>query len=396
MGPLTLPTVAAATLIAFPSLARANVGVFSGSGHTVKLSESAEVQLVRERVEIHPHRGPRLFAGGAPVDRVDFDCTFELRNLSDQAVAIQVGFPLDSQFLSRPYDPKAESETADLVHEYGFIARDDSRTYHTSFQPYTESYGSTFLWSMDFAPGETRTLRVSYGMDMSSSLGDMLVQGEDREEYYKTALAARKAVEELPWLQHQNGAIAEGFQYITATGASWAGTIERAEFIVYTWQFEEYLSVRAPIEVSPLDDGRGASMFGNYPTRFTRDIRPTGYESRDLKAREGKEASLKWTYAPFDAGEPLVGRYLKSAVPSTAEGALVFCRKLVEEHSADLNLVRQYFAAWMGSAPIHETLRSYCATQRWYKPVDDWRMDDLGEADRAILVAIDQLIQEAK
>ncbi len=395
---MKLPTqlaLVAASLFSLSVSARANVGVFSGSGHTVKLTESAEIQLVRERVEIRPHRGPRLFTGGVPVDRVDFDCTFVLRNLKDQAVKVQVGFPLDSQFLSPPYDPKEDTDTADLVHQHRFIARDDNRTYHTTFQPFTETFGSTFLWSMDFAPGETRTLRVSYGMNMSMSLGDM-VRREDRASRREANRTVSEVEKELPWLEHQGGAIVEWFQYITATGASWAGKIERAEFVVHTWQFEEYLAARVPMEASPLDRPQTFPMFVDYPTRFARRILPAGYETKDLSSRPGTEASLHWTFAPFEAGEPLVGSYFKSIMPSTPEGARDLCRKFVEEHSADLRVVRQFFAAWMGIAPTHKTLLKFCGTQRWYEPVDGLTVDDLSDADRSVLAAIDEMIEEAK
>ena len=372
--------------------ASANVGVFSGSGHTVKLTESAEIQMVKERVEIYPHRGPRLFAGSLPLDQVDFDCTFELRNLSDSPVKVQVGFPLNSQFLSKPYGPRPESDAAELVHEYDFIARDQDRTYHTSFQPFTDEFGSTFLWSMEFAPGETRNLRVSYSMPMSMTLG-AFTRGEDRETLNENMRVAKEAIKALPWLEQQPGALLEFFEYVTATGASWAGSIEHAEFIIHSRQFEEYLAARPPMELSPLEraamvDAQPSALFGPHATRFVREIEPKGYATKTLEDRPEVQRSVRWTHAPFEAGEPIECRYFKSVMPSTPEGAQALFKQLTEEHGADAALVRQYISAWMGIEPTDETLRSFCVTQRWYEPVEGRQEADLSATDRSILGAL--------
>lgn len=77
----------------FAHVAFANVGVFSGYGHTIELSKSEEIQMVSEEVEIIPGRGRFLFNGGVPgMDRVEYKCKFKLKNLKNKDMTIRVGF----------------------------------------------------------------------------------------------------------------------------------------------------------------------------------------------------------------------------------------------------------------------------------------------------------------
>ena len=97
-----------------PQLSVANVGVFTGYGHSIELTSTDRIKMVREEVTIIPGRGRFHFSGSVPgMDRVEYDCRFELKNLSEDPTKIQVGFPLNSQFLSPPYD--RDQKVEDLV-----------------------------------------------------------------------------------------------------------------------------------------------------------------------------------------------------------------------------------------------------------------------------------------
>ena len=92
-------------------LSEANVGVFTGYGHSIELTSTDQIQMVREEVTIIPGRGRFQFSGSVPgMDRVEYDCRFELKNLGEDSATIQVGFPLNSQFLSPPYDQDQKVE----------------------------------------------------------------------------------------------------------------------------------------------------------------------------------------------------------------------------------------------------------------------------------------------
>ena len=88
---------------------------------------------------------------------------------------VQVGFPVDSQF-TKGSEPESSKESAhDWVLNYGFIALDETTTYKVEFVSRIPSkdageFGAVFVWKMNFAPRESRTLKVSYHIPMSIGL----------------------------------------------------------------------------------------------------------------------------------------------------------------------------------------------------------------------------------
>jgi hypothetical protein len=174
-----------AALVTLVAASRAvpNVGIFAGAGHTVVLATSAEVQLVSE------------------------------------AVRIVVG-------TSRA--------------EYRFLARDADRTYHIRYVADDADGGfqHLFLWEMDFAPGETRHLRVSYELNVSitgwpasaAAWQHFVARTPMPMEEWAAGESTWSAMLSLGWLVY--------VQYVTETGASWAGEIERATFSVDTSAIE--------------------------------------------------------------------------------------------------------------------------------------------------------------
>lgn len=144
--------------------ANANTGYFTGSGHTITLTKTEQVQLVSEDVTIRPN------CGWEPsMDSVDYRCKFVLKNLTAKPLKIQVGFPLDYQILQAA--PQAPNPT-DLVLNYGFIAREDANTYHVRYVPNDseEKFSRLFVWDMTFDAAETKILHVVYRLRMSEAI----------------------------------------------------------------------------------------------------------------------------------------------------------------------------------------------------------------------------------
>ena len=81
--------LAVALSLALCGRAFGNTGVFAGSGHSLRLVKSADVQMVSEDVTITP------ICGASAIEHsVEFHCLFVLKNRSTKPTQIQVGFPL--------------------------------------------------------------------------------------------------------------------------------------------------------------------------------------------------------------------------------------------------------------------------------------------------------------
>ena len=284
--------------------ARANVGVFAGSGQTIQLVHSADVQMVSEEVLVVLGRGRFLFDGTVPgMDRVEYQCKFTLKNRSAKAATIQVGFPLDSEFFG-PGDMNKPG--ADAVLEYKFIARDEDKTYHVRFVPYdtTKRLAAIFLWDMEFRAGEARQLRIAYEMPMSMSLASA-AKGQHKGKHAKK------------WYRNLENGLVEHCGYVTETAKSWAGPVEKAEIRVYLGGFEKYLSERRVVEQPELAVKGQHSSLG-FPTGYCKDwlthrqIEPKGWTEKD--------GMVTWHYKGRAPDEPLAVSYLLVAVPQSVDG----------------------------------------------------------------------------
>lgn len=88
------------------------------------------------------------------MDQVAYDCRFELKNLSEDLAKIQVGFPLNSQFLSAPYDQDQKVE--DLVAQYRFIVQEGKKIHSLRYAAGDEEkkLKNLFLWDLEFKGGD--------------------------------------------------------------------------------------------------------------------------------------------------------------------------------------------------------------------------------------------------
>ena len=218
-----------------------NVGVFMGSGQTPMLEKSNQIQMVEEEIIMIPRRGNYpVDLSCRNMDKMDFRCRFILRNLTDEKVVLPVGFPLDVDSRHLNYD--GEVNQTQIIGYYCFVAGTKDKTFPVRFVPWDKKkkFSKIFLWEMTFEPKQEIELFVNYTME--GYLGaDITVRNRDwdNRKPYKC--------EYLKYLTYASG---QAQFYVTETGSSWAGVIEKAVFRYYPYEFEEYLAKRGAHEES--------------------------------------------------------------------------------------------------------------------------------------------------
>jgi hypothetical protein len=379
-----------------------NPGVFDGSGQTIKLIRSEDVQMKSEKVIITPMRGPFLFDGSlVSCDRADYDCTYVLHNRSKKEVSIQVGFPLRS-WVFPTMSGKAEDVTERVLH-YKFIARDEKNTYHVRFasKDAEEKLGTIFLWDMTLAPQESRTLRVAYVMPMYWELATMYA---DLTKMTKDKLWL---VLKLPF------GIEEGLSYVTETGNSWAGPIEDAEFEVRLSGFEQYLKKRPISEASipfsrfamntastndkSADKSTTAKVKENAQDTLPitechihRKITPDGWQEKD--------GVIRWHYKNFRPKDEIEIKYISAPLPKNPDDLPGFTRYLFDGKGTkeDWGELRELFLALWGIKPKSELILQFVSAQKWYSPEKDMTAEKLSADQKAFLAEFDRLAKNVK
>ena len=331
-----------------PGLTYANVGVYEGSGHTIKLIHSENIQLRPEKVLIVPGRGPFLFDGTVPgMDRAQYDCTFVLKNRSPKAVTVQVGFPCVRRNSCGGGDWKAE-EATELVFKYKFIARDGDKTYHVRFVPHDqdEKLGAIFLWDMTFQANETRQLRVAYEIPMAMGLA-------------MTVSSPQAAVSEKgkAWFTTLQSAMGEGLEDITVTGQSWAGPIEsrrRSRSTLgdsrSTWPSVAF-STRPESSLADRKEDKPPPIWNIKSGLVHRQIDPAGWKEKD--------GVLRWEFRNYRPKDAISVSYIQTFLPKKAEDMSVFVAAVLGDKpgAEDLRDLREILLASWGIAPEHEAIR---------------------------------------
>ncbi len=328
----------------------ANAGVFSGNGQTLELTSEQQVQMVSEEITITPGRGPNLFDGGtAGADRVDFRCLFTLKNLTAETVTAQVGFPLDAE--DSLHNSTAPRTTSELIAAYRFIAQDEQGVHNVTYTPGDrhKKLRHLFLWTMTFTPGEEKKLRIDYTMPISMGLVEV-VKASRSTPYAKT------------WYSELEGALVEEFGYVTITGASWAGTIKKAEFTVDAGRFDDYLTHRPLVETNdPVTKARALRKIPvEHPTLF-RLYSPEGWQTDS----QGNHRLVHTDYVP---AENLRFRYYLLLFPRTVaelEKTLPRLKKSPwsSEDYVDLrDILREYNGDKTGNPRLSEFLEN----QLWH------------------------------
>ena len=279
-----------AVLCLLSAVGSGNVGAFRGSGQTPVLEKSSDIQMVEEEIAMFPHRGSYpVDTSCRNLDKMDFRCRFLLRNLSDKKVVVQVGFPLDTQSNFQDRDGKTFDQ-ARIIGSYGFAAGTKDRVYPVRFVPFDKDrkFSKIFLWEMTFEPKQELELTVAYTME-----GYFGMVSCSRAQW-----AEKELVYRCRYLKYLTLGVGEAQFYVTETGSSWAGDIEKAVFRCYPYGFETYLARRGAWE----------------ETVRRRRSRERHRESRALKAGDFSRCFVpsmpmvrNWNPA-FDEWHPLQGK----------------------------------------------------------------------------------------
>ncbi len=401
--------LASALLITLSGNSLGNTGVFFGSGHTLQLIKSADVQMVAEDVLITPTCG-----FSAMTQSAEFRCRFLLKNLSSKTVNIQVGFPLDRELAGPPPHPAEDTEK---VLDYHFIARDAHDTYHVRYAGGDghDKLAHIFLWDMVFAPNEQKTLHVSYILPMSNAVNvtneEALKAGLDRKVYVR------------PWQPRIEVCYMLYFVYVTETGKSWAGPIEDARFRFMNTDFERDLQhfpdalQRDLAEHSPEKEPPAESSKDSDPTTnlgfvpgmkfgtFYRHITPEGWKAASRAdgplgpaPSSGSAEGIGWEFKNFKPGEPLEFEYYFLNFPRTPAECDSWVRLVLGKApaKADILELREVLAVFFGVAPQTGPVRRIVEKEVWYNPKSKLSESQLSEAQRAILSRLSKLAEAQK
>jgi hypothetical protein len=340
---------------------------------------------------IVPGRGRFLFDGTVPgMDQVDYRGQFVLRNLTNKACDVQVGFPVDSE--SARLSPGQEAEDQKWVFRYSFIARDPDSTYHVDFthlQPKGPDgpFAAIFTWHMRFQPSETKTLTVQYRIPMSMTLYSTSRQ-EMTNQWHTPA---------RPWVSTLQTCLLESAGYTTETGSSWAGNVEQATFTLLTDPFERYLDYREVVESSPdgltAEEKQKLAAIAPVPHAWWfREIKPAGWQP--------VEGGIRWQHKDFKPIDPISARYYLVQLPRLSSDVDAWVDALLrgvpdEQKARDLAIIRQILLASYGQEPQDALARQFADDQVWYRPQKSFSFDKLTAQQHAVLKELDRRVELA-
>jgi hypothetical protein len=386
-------SVLACCIAAFPAILFANVGVFTGDGFTIELQHTASVQLVSERVSIQFRPGAQPFNGGvAALDIAVVECDFELRNLSDSALTIQTGFPLNSQFVrghnirvALKEQQDVGSYEAEAINEYQFTVSDQERSYRPRYvaRDRSHQYEGIFLWTLSFAPAESKRLHVAYTMPVSETLAPT-----DEPLDYIQWQAFVPPNYAKPWYRLLVGATLEYFQYVTTTGVSWAGTINHADFSANVIEFQHYLLSRGMLDQSIYDSLR--EDYTSHPREYSSIpiankvlvkavVTPGGWtEHDDIMEKRCDD---------FRPDTNLSFQFWLTGMPSTPDGIDTFIATYFGEKVSpdDISDLWEIYAAFFGIPPRSESVAYFVKYQAWYLPDSSKTVDSLLPYEKHLL-----------
>jgi hypothetical protein len=317
-----------------------NAGVFRGSGQTPVLGKTDQIQMVEEEIIMFPRRGKYpVDTSCRNLDKMDFRCRFILRNLTDKTVVIPVGFPLDIE--ARLQDDKGKVNQSQLIGHYGFTAGTRDKTFPVRFVPWDKKkkFSKLFLWEMTFLPKQEIELFVNYTMEGYLGLeGTMRNRDWGKRKTYKC-----EYLDGLTW------GLGQAQFYVTETGSSWAGVIEKAVFSYYPYEFEEYLAKRGAWEESRKERKKRLEMIKKYPGNFNYLFSPEMPMLRvwtpafeKWQPRQGKHKSDRYLELVFQPYKPQkkdnirIG-YTFPMIPINAEQFELYC-----------NAVKHYLKKYAG------------------------------------------------
>ena len=291
-----------------------------------------------------------------------------------------------------------------------------------------EPYGHVFLWNMQFAAGETKTLRVGYILPMSYTMGSTFKQellDAARETRPLSAAgsppkpknAAGKPdhdsihSENDRTVDHADMAQAEavlrrlgttvcvvvGFSYITETGRSWAGPIKHATFRFANTVFEHCLrrypfyvggekedlppGAAIPGEGRSLVEEMDVAIFGYeiglklgtvYP-----QISPAGWKPAYIpEIPPGKPEpkyepdGMVWKFENYKPGPPLEFAYYLLGFPEKIGDCDPWVKQMLGKTptKAEVLELREILATFFGIAPKTVAVKRFVEQQIWFNP----------------------------
>jgi len=374
--------------------ASANTAVYSGSGFTVKLEKNAKLQLVSEEISITPITSEHDVELGKVPD-VNYDCRFNLRNLSNEAVTAQVGMPVDFA-IEGVYRFEGETRPQKKMLEY---YRFRAEAGENRFQPrFARGDGggsrkyNVFVWNMTFAPHETQNLHISYRVPMSFGGASTEINwGTDDNLHKRCPICLEFTGAYLFWLT-----------YVTETGKSWKGLIEKATFRVNCSQFQanvnrigiaKMLSLPEPFSNrKPSPDDKDDTELLTDAGDMRRFALPAGWHET--------ERGLEWTFSNFKPGPDFVVRFYWPLVPQSVPVLQKALGRLEHRTAAQAhrNLVtfRELLLATFGKPPSSPEVQAFCERQMWYEPRKDFTIDKLTPVQKTMLEYLDSEVDRKK
>jgi hypothetical protein len=277
--------------VLFSNVSFANTGVFYGSGNQVIPIKNNQIQLVREKVNINLSVDENSGRFGVPfIPWANVTAKFYLKNTTNKAVSLQIGFPFldlqgfgDEKYVLENLNFKVVSGDKEIKTEIkeGLIENE--------FDP-SGLFKKVFAWQDEFKPAEAKEVVVTYKMLMGVASANSIFRAFDEQ--------GRKfsAIDKL------FPAIGYNFGYITKTAYTWSGSIEEAVFQIDCSAF--YKAIEGHSFLAELGD--------NFP-KFTR---PTFWESIDPVSAEKKKTIYQWTFKGSVPEEGLSASFVVLLVPS--------------------------------------------------------------------------------
>ncbi len=321
-----------AAIVALTPVARANDGVYGGSGTLPMPLTTTEVAMVEEHVVLRWDAKRKAW---------NVRCDFVFENTSDQPVALTVGFPFpvvdrDGGDVSAPEGERPPEPDRPLV--YGFRTLVDGRAVRTrEARTITNpalpdvSYDFAYLWDITFPPKQRVRVRNTY--------------------------------------QHGISAVADGTQwaaYALKTGSLWkGGRIGRSRI--------EVIADDPRLALCPPDYGGGMGS-----------LLPAGGVARSTP----KGVEVRWDLTDFEPKDDVsvclmdLDQYAQTIFWELEQ------RDLSTMDLAGLRRARNTVYAAHGYRFRDRDLAAHFAQQWWYRPNPKFRASQLSPEERALIARI--------
>ena len=346
-----------------------NLGYYLGSGHNLRQNTSEEIKLVSVDVSITPICAEFDYTDISGRFKAEYDCIFVLENLTDKIKKIQVGFPIDSQFANK------KETSVDWANEYGFIASDKNATYNVKFVQHDDKekkFSKIFTWEMKFNPNETKTITIKYNFPFSMTIATL--DKEMREKEYDKK-------DEKEWMLDLVVCFCHCLGYITETGSSWAGNVNKGSFKVITEPFEKYLD--------NIDLFGGGEYEVIHRPRWFRKVLPEGW----VPIKNG----INWEYKDFKPQKLISIYYFVSNLPKFSKDVDSFLDLLNSNYrlnKEDLVIIKEIILATYGKEPVNISAKKFVEDQIWYQPLKNFSQETLSLEQQKIIKKFDRRIKK--